>query len=64
MELKFYFTNSDIDKFLKRHGYIYKTSFKGNSDIVVKKLFRNGVEVKEKPSEVFRNLLHEKLLKL
>ena len=62
MEVKFYFTKDQIEKFLKKKGYDMRLTYVGNSEIKEKKVFLKGKEVREKAEEIFKRLLHEKLL--
>lgn len=63
MELKLYFTKSEIEAYLKKKGYeIRIIKEKGMS---IKKIFRYGKVLEDtRPEEVFRKLLQKNLLKL
>jgi len=62
VELKLYFTKAEMEEYLKKKGYEVRFSYIGNSDIKGKKIFFKNKEIKEKPEDIFRKLIHKKLL--
>jgi len=62
MELKLYFTKVEMEDYLKKKGYEIRFSYVGNSELKTKKVFFKNKEVREKPEDIFRRLIHKKLL--
>ncbi len=63
-ELKLYFTKTEMEEYLKKKGYEIKYTYIGNSDVKGKKVLFKGKEVKEKPEDIFRNLIHKRILSM
>jgi hypothetical protein len=62
MELKLYFTKEQMEEYIKKNGYEIRFSYIGNSDVKGKKIFFKNKEIKEKTEDIFRKLVHKKLL--